>query len=118
MDAGVSEEFNLRLRETCIRLAQETDGPEKGSVASLLLGRDPIFEEVVLNPKILALVEVMCGKGALFSQLIASVRPKGASEIRLHADQNWIPTPFPVHNQLFTLCWPCDEFTKEAGVQR
>ena len=27
MDAGVTEEFNKRLRETCIKLAQETEGP-------------------------------------------------------------------------------------------
>ena len=103
MDAGVSEDFNNRLRETCIELAQETKGAAKGYTAAILLGRDPIFEEVVLNPKIQAMVEVMCGKGALLSQLIASIRPKGAPEIGLHADQNWTPAPFPVHNQLCLL---------------
>ena len=102
MDANVSEEFNDTLRSTCIKLAQETKGPAKGYSAAVLLGRDPVFEEVVLNPKIQAMVEVMCGKGALLSQLIASVRPKGAPEIGLHADQNWTPAPFPVHNQLLT----------------
>ena len=51
MDAGVSEDFNNRLRETCIELAQETKGAAKGYTAAILLGRDPIFEEVVLNPK-------------------------------------------------------------------
>ena len=70
-------EFTSRLREACLRLAQETAGSAKGRSAALLLGRDPIFEEVVLNPKILALVEIMCGKGALLSQLLASIRPKG-----------------------------------------
>ena len=70
MDAGVSEDFNKRLRETCIKLAQETEGAAKGYSAAILLGRDPVFEEVVLNPKVQAMVEVMCGKGALLSQLI------------------------------------------------
>jgi len=56
-------EFTAHLRETCIRLAQETTGMAKGHAAGMLLGRDPIFEEVVLNPKLLALVEVMCGRG-------------------------------------------------------
>ena len=111
MDADVSEEFNNKLRETCIKLAQETEGGAKGYSAAILLGRDPIFEEVVLNPRIQAMVEVMCGKGALLSQLIASIRPKGAPEIGLHADQNWTPAPFPIHNQIFTLCWACDEYT-------
>ena len=108
-------EFTARLRETCIELAKETHGPASGYSASLLLGRAPIFEDVVLNPKIQALVEVMCGQGAMLSQLIASIRPKGAPALPLHADQNWFPAPFPVHNQLFTMCWAMDEFTEAGG---
>ncbi len=73
-----SEAFTARLRETCLRLAQETEGAGKDSTAAMLLGRDPIFEEVVLNPNIQVLVEVMCGQGALLSQLITSIRKKGA----------------------------------------
>ncbi len=113
-----SEAFTARLRETCLRLAKETEGPAKGYSASLLLGRDPIFEEVVLNPKIQALVEVMCGQGALLSQLIASIRPKGAPAIGLHADQNWTPAPFPVHNQLLTMCWTMEDFTLAGGCTK
>jgi hypothetical protein len=113
-----SDAFTARLRETCLRLAQETEGRAKGSSASLLLGRDPIFEEVVLNPKIQALVEVMCGQGALLSQLIASIRPKGALALGLHADQNWTPAPFPVHNQLLTMCWSMEAFTLKGGCTK
>lgn len=113
-----SLDFNDRLRETCLRLAKETPGPAKGYSAALLLGRDPIYEDVVLNPKILALTEVMCGKGALLSQLICSVRPKGAKPLALHADQNWLPAPFPVHNQLLTLCWACDDYTQAGGCTK
>ena len=110
--------FTERLRETCLRLADETEGRAKGRSAALLLGRDPIFEDVVLRPKIQALVEIMCGKGALISQLIASIRPLGAKKLPLHADQNWFPAPFPVHNQLLTLCWACDEFTEAGGCTK
>ncbi len=113
-----TEEFTARLRETCIQLAQETEGSAKGHSASLLLGRDPIFEEVVLNPKIRALVEVMCGQGALLSQLISSIRPKGAPAIPLHADQNWTPAPFPVHNQLLTMCWTMENYTFAGGCTK
>lgn len=113
-----SADFTTRLRETCLRLAQETEGPAKGYTAALLLGRDPIFNEVVLNPKILTMAEIMCGKGALLSQLITSIRPNGAPELGLHADQNWFPAPFPVHNQLFTLCWAMDPYTEEAGCTK
>jgi hypothetical protein len=110
--------FTQRLRDTCLRLSQETPGMGKGRSAGMLLGRDPIFEEVVLNPKLLAMVEVMCGRGAVLSQLVASIRPNGSPELPLHADQNWFPAPFPEHNQLFTMCWVMDSFTQEAGATR
>ena len=111
-------EFTTRLRETLLRLAQETPGGARGYSAGVLLGRDPIIEEVVLNPKLLALVEVMCGRGAVLSQLVASIRPEGAAELPLHADQNWFPAPFPEHNQLFTMCWVMDEFTEAGGATK
>ena len=113
-----TEEFTARLRETCKRMALETEGRSKGYSAAMLLDRDPIFEEVVLNPKIRALVEVMCGKGAMLSQLIASIRPEGARSLTLHADQNWMPAPFPVHNYLLTMCWTMDEYTLEGGCTK
>lgn len=111
-------EFTARLRKACLRLAQETAPPARGFAAAMLLGRDPIFEEVVLNPKIRTLAEIMCGKGALLSQLITSIRPRGAPKLGLHADQNWTPAPFPVHNQLFTMCWAMDPYTEAAGCTK
>ena len=109
-------EFTQRLRETIIRIKSD-----KGMGGNMLLSKDPIFEEVVLNPKLLAIAEVLCGKGAMLSQLAGSVKPKKAdAPIKggLHADQNWTPAPFPVHNQLVTFCWACDEYTHEGGSTR
>ena len=114
-------EFTKRLRETIIRLI--TDGDIRGGGANMLLPKDPIFEEVVLNPKILTMVEILCGKGAMLSNLAASIKKKTEGEREaglggLHADQNWTPAPFPVHNQIATFCWACDEFTKESGATK
>ena len=115
---AASPEFNARLREAILRISFKGVSPtERNGVAgaSMLLHKDPIFEEVILNPKLLAVAEVMCGKGAMISQIAASVRPKGAPSIGLHADQNWTPAPFPVHNQLVTFCWACDPFDEARG---
>ena len=111
---AASIEFNERLRETIIRIAK-TDKSMGGAGANMLLHKDPVFEEVVLNPKILTMAEIMCGKGAMLSQLACSIKPKGGPALGLHADQGWMPAPFPVHNQLVTFCWACDEFTKAGG---
>ena len=111
-------EFTQRLREAIVRTAQGSEGP-RGS--NMLLPKDPIFAEAVLNPKLLTIVEILCGKGALLSQLTSTVIPKQADAPRkggLHADQNWTPAPFPVHNQTLTLCWACTEFTREAGATK
>ena len=105
-------DFTDQLRETVRRIASaQPDGR-----ANMLLDKDPIFEEVVLNPKILALAEVMCGRGALLSQLVGCVIKKNPPVADLHVTQNRLPAPFPEHNQMVTFCWACDEQTKEAGA--
>jgi hypothetical protein len=117
---AVTEEFTERLRETIMRIANSGEGAiglDNG--ANMLLAKDPIFEEAVLNSKVLAIVEVLCGKGALLSQVAGSVKQKSPPDQPsvggLHADQNWMPAPFPVHNQMVTFCWACDDFSAEGG---
>lgn len=101
--------FNDRLRE---RILTVTGG--KGG--NMLLTRNPVFAEAVLNEKLLAMAEFSVGRGFLLSQVAASVRGNGAPSIGLHADQNWMPAPFPAHNMLLTCCWACDGYTREGGA--
>ena len=110
-------EFAARVGEAVKRLAQETEGRAHGIAAPLLLGRDPIFDELMLNPKLLALTEMTVGKGALLSQLNGSVRPKTRSGYRvgLHADQSWFPVPYAEHMQTITACFTCTEFSESGG---
>lgn len=114
--------FVARLRETIIRIAGRDGAALGGRGANMLLAKDPIFEQVVLNPKLLAIAEVLCGKGAMLSQVAGSIKPQatepGDGKGGLHADQNWTPAPFPVHNQLVTFCWACDAYNEEAGSTR
>ena len=71
------------IREAILRLSHETEGPRKGYAAALLLGRDPVFEQAVLNPSLLALVEFSCGEGALISQVTGSTRDDANVRCRL-----------------------------------
>ena len=43
----------------------------------------------------MAMAEFSVGRGFLISQVAASIRPKDAPTIGLHADNNWLPAPFP-----------------------
>ena len=83
-----------RVREAILRLAQETEGPAKGLLAGLLLGRDPVFDEAVLVPKLQPIAEYMVGRGALLYQLLGSLHRKGDPTIGLHVDSSWFPAPF------------------------
>ncbi len=111
----VAHALTDRVRDAILRLADETEGPAKGYSASLLLGRDPVFDEAALVPQLQAIVEYVVGRGALLSQLIGSVRPKGAPPIGLHADNSWFPAPFPEWDFLVTGCWATEEFTQDGG---
>jgi hypothetical protein len=114
VENAASAEFNARLRRKILELSGAVPETGRGG-ANMLLAKDPVFAEAVLNPKLMALAEFSAGRGFLISQVAASVRPKGSSSIALHADHNWLPAPFPAHNMLLTGCWVCDEYTKAGG---
>ena len=102
--------FTERLRERILELTTGRPG------ASMLLTKDAVFAEAVLNAKLMALAEFSVGRGFLLSQVAASVRQQGAPVIGLHADHNWLPAPFPAHNMLLTACWVCDRYTRADGA--
>ncbi len=110
LESVADEDFTRRLRAKIL----ETAGPHGG--ANMLLAKDPVFAEAILQPELLALAEFSVGRGFLISQVAASVRRQGAPTIGLHADNNWLPAPFPAHNMLLTGCWACDNYSKADGA--
>ena len=104
-----SREFNRALRNTIVEIAKNQKS------FRMLLAKDDLFAEAAMNAKIMALAEFSVGRGFLISQVASSIRPQGSQPLQLHADQNWVPAPFPEHNLLLTACWALDEFTKENG---
>lgn len=80
-NVGTSE-FTAALRATILSVSS------KGG-ANMLLNKDEVFAEAVLQPELLALAEFSVGRGFLLSQVADSVRDKGSPCIGLHADHNW-----------------------------
>ena len=105
VEKATSLEFNARFRAKILELGG----------GNMLLNKDPIFAEAIMNAKLMAMAEFSVGRGFLISQVAASVRPKGSPSIGLHADHNWLPEPFPAHNMLLTACWACDDYSKAGG---
>lgn len=110
-----SDDFNQRLREAILRTASGDDpAAPRGSNMALLL--DPVFGEAITMPKLMAMAEFSVGRGHLISQVATSVVPGGSGAPGFHADQNWLPAPFPDHNMVTTLCWATDDYTEENGA--
>ena len=104
-----------RVRAAIIACARSTVGRSKGYAAGLLLGRDPVFADAVLVPRLLAMAEFLLGRGFILSQLVGSIRKKGPGSLGLHADNSWFPAPFPPWEIMCTACFVTDEFTLEGG---
>jgi ectoine hydroxylase-related dioxygenase (phytanoyl-CoA dioxygenase family) len=71
-----------------------------------------------MNPKVLAMMEYMCGRNPLVSQLACGVRYQGAKAMRLHCDLDWMPAPFPERHANTTACWYCDDMTRDSGATK
>ena len=106
------------LREVVHTFADQSEGAARGVAASMLLGRHPVVDQVVTLPKILAVAEASVGMGFRAGQIKGSVKRQGDPGLFMHADQSWIPAPFPEHNLFLTFCIPCEGMTEAGGATR
>lgn len=113
---AAAPEFVSRLRETILASAPVAAGGDGSEF--MLLGKDPIYAEAALNPKVMAMAEFSVGRGFLLGSLISSIRVNGSPALALHADEAWFPDPLPLHNMMLTACWVTDEFTRSGGATR
>jgi len=102
-----------RLRTACLRVDSVTVGHKNE-----LLGKDPVFEEALLNSKVQAFAQAICGGEPLLYQLACSVRSQGEAAIPTHADDVSLPMPVPKWETKVTACWVCDEFTEAGGCTK
>lgn len=114
---SVDQELTDRLRAAILRATEHAKGPNSTfeRASGMPLGVDPSISEACEHPAVLAIAEFICGKSCLLSAVLATVREAG-SAIQLHADQAWLPSPFPEHNAFMTACWITDDFTLENGA--
>ncbi len=106
------------LREVIHTFADQSEGAAKGVAAALLLGRHPVVDQVVTSPKLLAVAEASVGMGFRAGQIKGSIKRQGDPGLFMHADQSWIPAPFPEHNVFLTFCIPCEGMTEAGGATR
>jgi ectoine hydroxylase-related dioxygenase (phytanoyl-CoA dioxygenase family) len=82
-----------------------------------LLNRDPVFCDLAEHPLALALVRETLGWPALLSNISGNVTLPGAAAGVLHADQIFVPEPWPpAAPQGMNVAWRIDDFTRENGA--
>jgi ectoine hydroxylase-related dioxygenase (phytanoyl-CoA dioxygenase family) len=83
-----------------------------------VLGRDPLFEDMVEHPTALAFVRAVLGWPALLGNVSANITGPGGGEMVLHADQIFVPEPWSQEPQGLNVAWCLDDFTEENGATR
>lgn len=81
-----------------------------------LLNRDLVFADLAEHPIVLRLVRTMLGWPALLSNISGNITHPGAVRGVLHADQIFVPEPWPSLPQGLNILWCIDEFTAANGA--
>lgn len=81
-----------------------------------VLSRSPIFTDLVLHPGSMRLVRSVLGWPMLLGNISANITGPGGGEMVLHADQIFVPTPWPEQPQGCNAAWCVDEFTEANGA--
>lgn len=81
-----------------------------------LLNRDPVFAALAAHPVALELVRSVIGWPALLSNISGNITGPGAAAGVLHADQVFVPEPWPECPQGINVAWCIDDFTASNGA--
>jgi ectoine hydroxylase-related dioxygenase (phytanoyl-CoA dioxygenase family) len=83
-----------------------------------LIGKDPVFAELCEHPLAVELVTHSIGSPFLLSNFSANVTAPGSGAMYMHADQGYVPAPWPPYPMATNVAWALDDFTEANGGTR
>ena len=83
-----------------------------------LIGKDSAFVELVEHPIALELVRYVIGESFLLSNFSANVTAPGSGAMGMHADQGYMPAPWPPYALAVNVAWALDDFSETNGATR
>lgn len=83
-----------------------------------LPGRAPVFMELAEHPVALRLLRSVLGWPMLLGNLSGNITGPGGAAGHLHADQIFVPQPWPDAPQGANAAWCIDDFTADNGATR
>jgi len=105
-------------RNRAVRFSLDYAEDESNTRVWNVLSRDPVFEELAFSPIAIAYVKALLGWPALLGNISANITGPGGGEMVLHADQIFVPEPWPAMPQGLNVAWCLDEFTEANGATR
>jgi len=79
----------------------------------LYLGRP--FERVIVNPKLMTLIDASLGRCAQIATLGALLRGPGPGQIDIHTDYTDVPEPYPEYAMSGVAVWSLEDWTVASG---
>lgn len=126
LSADATADVRRRLFDACA--ASEADGvPTRGYAFDPdhhnrrvfhLFNLDPVFVDLVQRPLALDFVRHLLGDDFLVSNFSANITAPGSTRMQLHADQGYVPPPWPEHPYACNVAWVLDDLTEENGGTR
>jgi ectoine hydroxylase-related dioxygenase (phytanoyl-CoA dioxygenase family) len=83
-----------------------------------LLNKRDCFVELAMEPTVLGLMEHLLDTDFLLSNIDANIAGPGGKPMFLHADQSFVPPPWPPYALVANVMWMLDEFTPDNGATR
>ncbi len=80
-----------------------------------LMPRHPVFQDILLNEKAVALIHYLLGKSAQLSSMTCHFKGPGDSgQIPLHTDTG-MPAPLPPYSQVANINYALTDYSKDGG---
>jgi ectoine hydroxylase-related dioxygenase (phytanoyl-CoA dioxygenase family) len=81
-----------------------------------IVNRDKAFRDLVERPLSIDIVSRWLKPRFRLSSFGANVTTPGTGAMFVHADQNYVPSPWPTYPVAMNLVWALDDFTVENGA--
>lgn len=116
-----------RMLEACLDVAERRNGERPdllagttdrdsvvgGAMGAMLL-EDPVFEESLMNPVLLALVTHLCDYNVVLSSMDCTIKGPGDVRFHLHTDTR-LPSPLPTQALVCKCMYLLTDFNRDKG---
>ena len=85
-----------------------------GNTASMLLLEDPVFEESLMNPVLLAMATHLCGYNVVMSSMSCSFKGPNKTTFQLHTDTR-LPSPLPAQALVCKGMYLLTDYSRDNG---